>query len=62
MSKKCIELARTADGAPVYLPEKYRSTHMHLLAASGRGKSKFLEHLIRGVCVIDPHGTQGVSS
>jgi hypothetical protein len=36
---------------------------MHVLGASGRGKSKFLEHLIRsdilagnGLCVIDPHG------
>lgn len=36
---------------------------MHVLGASGRGKSKFLEHLIRedirqgnGLCLIDPHG------
>ena len=64
MSKKSIELGRAADGKPVYLPEKYRSSHMHVLGASGRGKSKFLEHLIRqdvlngnGVCIIDPHGT-----
>ena len=41
-----------------------RSTHMHVLGASGRGKSKFLENLIRqdiekrhGLCLIDPHGT-----
>jgi hypothetical protein len=36
---------------------------MHVLGASGRGKSKLLEHLIRedikrgrGLCLIDPHG------
>ena len=41
-----------------------RSTHMHVVGASGRGKSKFLEQLIRqdirhrhGLCLIDPHGT-----
>lgn len=37
---------------------------MHVIGASGRGKSKALEHMIRqdihknhGVCLIDPHGT-----
>lgn len=57
-----IELGRE-HGRPVYLTERTRSTHMHVLGASGRGKSKFLEHLIRsdilagnGLCVIDPHG------
>jgi len=45
------------------LPEKIRQTHMHVVGASGRGKSKFLEHMIRedinnlrGLCLIDPHG------
>ena len=43
---------------------KQRATHMQVIGGSGRGKSKFLEDLIRqdiasgnGVCVIDPHGT-----
>lgn len=38
-------------------------THMHVIGASGVGKSYFLEHLLRrfivqgkGVCLIDPHG------
>jgi hypothetical protein len=36
---------------------------MHVMGASGQGKSKFLEHCIRedilaghGVCLIDPEG------
>lgn len=40
-----------------------RSTHLHVIGASGRGKSRFLEQLIRqdimhrhGLCLIDPHG------
>lgn len=51
------------DGLPVVLPKSHRETHMHVIGASGSGKSYFLEHLIRrdivagrGVCVIDPHG------
>lgn len=43
-------------------PER-RSTHLHVIGGSGRGKSKFLEHMIRedilkghGLCLIDPHG------
>lgn len=47
----------------VYLPAEVRETHMHVLGVSRRGKSKFLEHLIRqdilngnGLCLIDPHG------
>jgi hypothetical protein len=58
-----ILLGETRKGNPVYLPSKVRFTHMHVLGASGRGKSKFLEHLIRedirqgnGLCLIDPHG------
>jgi hypothetical protein len=58
-----ILLGKSRKGNPIYLPSKVRSTHMHVLGASGRGKSKFLEHLIRedirqgnGLCLIDPHG------
>jgi len=63
MTKKSIELGLAPDGGPVYLPEELRATHMHVVGASGRGKSKFLAHLIqqdikekRGLCLIDPHG------
>lgn len=45
------------------LTAKDRSTHLHIIGSSGRGKSRLLEHIIRqdirqrhGVCVIDPHG------
>ena len=52
-----------SDGRPVQLSVKRRSTHLHVMGASGQGKSKFLEHCIRrdiiaghGVCLIDPEG------
>lgn len=52
-----------ADGRPVYLNPDRRAVHMHVIGASGQGKSKFLEHCIRqdiaadhGVCLIDPEG------
>ncbi len=58
-----ILIGTTRKGNAVYLPPKTRTTHMHILGASGRGKSTFLEHLIRedirqgnGLCLIDPHG------
>jgi len=51
-------------GQRLMLNPTERSTHMHVIGASGRGKSKFLENLIRqdiekrhGLCLIDPHGT-----
>ncbi|MEQ8311059.1 MAG: type IV secretion system DNA-binding domain-containing protein [Silicimonas sp.] len=57
-----ISLARSG-GQSIRLYDDARSTHMHVMGASGQGKSFFLEHLIRedvirgrGVCVIDPHG------
>jgi heme-degrading monooxygenase HmoA len=48
---------------PIYLtPEEYNS-HWHILGGTGKGKSKFLEHIFKelirlkhGVCLIDPHG------
>lgn len=48
----------------VYAQEKDRFTHMHILGATGTGKSKFMEGMIRrdilkrrGLCLIDPHGS-----
>ncbi len=45
------------------IPEKDRRTHLYMVGASGAGKSKFLEFLIRqdilkgkGFGLIDPHG------
>jgi hypothetical protein len=57
-----IPIGRT-DRRKVRLSERRRATHMHVMGASGQGKSKFLEHCIRedilaghGVCLIDPEG------
>ena len=48
---------------PVWLSEPDRLRHMHIVGASGTGKSTLLLELIRqdmeggrGLCVIDPHG------
>ena len=59
-------LGRRTDVAKqkVYLPQKARQFHLHVLGRFGLGKSKFLEYLIRqdilsnqGLCLIDPHGS-----
>ena len=51
------------DGRKVRLSQERRSTHLHIMGASGQGKSKFMEHCIRedimaghGVCLVDPEG------
>jgi hypothetical protein len=48
---------------PLLIEPKQLSTHLHVLGASGVGKSFFLEGLIKtliiqghGLCLIDPHG------
>lgn len=58
-----VQLGRDEAGSEVWLEEGLRTTHMHVIGASGSGKTKFLEHLIRqdirngdGVCLIDPTG------
>ena len=58
-----IKLGTTKSKKTVELSPTDRSTHMQVVGASGRGKSKFLESLIqqdiragRGLCLIDPHG------
>ncbi len=59
-----LAIGRAASGEPVGFSEKERSHHVHIIGASGSGKSKLLEHFIRqdikhgrGLCLIDPHGT-----
>lgn len=57
-------LGEMEDGQAVELSSKDRRNHMHVIGASNKGKSKFMENLIRadllnpsvGACVIDPHG------
>lgn len=60
-----ISLGRATEGSSLGLrvPDKIRSEHMHVVGATGSGKSRFLLHMIqqdiiegRGVCLIDPHG------
>jgi len=48
---------------PVYLDSDQLKAHWHILGGTGKGKSKFLEYIVRnliqarhGLCVIDPHG------
>src|SRR5437899_165918 len=52
------------DGHAIRITPKTLSTHMHVVGATGVGKSFFLEGIIKnlilsgqGVCLIDPHGT-----
>ena len=60
-----LSLGRPSSGRRLSLPvpERIRSEHMHVVGATGSGKSRFLLSLIqqdilegRGVCLIDPHG------
>ncbi len=62
--KESYLFGRDETGAEFRVNAKDRKAHMHVIGASGKGKSKFLERLIRqdlknrkvGACVIDPHG------
>ena len=55
-------------GVPLEMTPELRSTHLYICGATGTGKSKMLEHLVRqdiknwyktkcGALVIDPHGS-----
>ena len=63
IDRDAIVLGKDAFGQPVFLPERPRLEHAHVIGTTGGGKSKFIEHCIRqdiangsGVCVVDPHG------
>jgi len=58
-----LTLGKTRSGKPALLSETERSTHLHIVGGSSRGKSKLLESLVRqdiiegrGLCLIDPDG------
>jgi hypothetical protein len=58
-----LVLGKTREGRTVTLPPRVRTTHMQVIGASGTGKTKFLENMIRqdilnghGLCLIDPTG------
>lgn len=65
MKSKNILLGRTVnEGRGVYIDPKTRSTHLQMIGATGTGKSKEMENMIRedilagnGLCLIDPHGS-----
>lgn len=59
-----LALGTMSRGRELSLTNEERSRHVHVVGASGTGKSKLLESMIRqdllsgrGLCLIDPHGT-----
>lgn len=63
MAARSVDLGTDSGGQPVSATGQQRSMHLHVIGAIGRGKSRFLEQLIRqdirhghGLCLIDPHG------
>lgn len=61
---KPLLLGQDSVGGNVELSAEERQTHMHIIGASGSGKSKYLEQMMRGdlanhqgFCLIDPHGS-----
>lgn len=59
------ELTHAQDARTIVAPESARQRHMHIVGSNGSGKSRFMRTLIqqdiregRGVCLVDPHGTQ----
>ena len=56
-------IGQSDTGQPVIISEKARTTHMQIVGATGSGKSKLLENMIRadieagrGLCLMDPNG------
>lgn len=59
-----LVLGKAKSQKTVSLTDEERSRHVHIIGASGTGKSKLIESMIRsdiaagrGLCLIDPHGT-----
>ncbi|WP_420860323.1 type IV secretory system conjugative DNA transfer family protein [Algirhabdus cladophorae] len=58
-------LGQRMEAPEIIAPEKARQRHMHIVGSNGSGKSRFMRSMIqqdiaegRGLCLIDPHGTQ----
>lgn len=58
-------LGERIENIDIIAPQKARQRHMHIIGSNGSGKSRFMRSLIqqdikegRGLCLIDPHGTQ----
>jgi hypothetical protein len=65
VTKPSLTLGHTKAGEPYTTTARDRTTHTHVVGLSGKGKSKFIESLVRqditdpnepGVMVMDPHG------
>lgn len=61
---RSVHIGHDANEERLNLTPEGRSTHLHIIGASGKGKSRQLTNLItqdikhgHGVCVIDPHGS-----
>ena len=64
MLRESLFLGTTQNGRKIYLTDEIRALHMQVIGASGGGKSKFIELMIRqdiinneGLCLLDPHGS-----
>lgn len=60
-SKYPLRSLGISQNGAIYLSEEERESHLHILGTTGEGKSRFIEHLIRGdidqgkgVCLLDP--------
>lgn len=58
-----VQVGQDATGREVWLDDDLRATHLQVVGASGTGKTRFLQHLIRqdirngeGLCLLDPTG------
>ena len=58
-----MQLGTQKAGDILEISEKDRSTHMHVIGGTGRGKSQFLYTMLKqdiinnqGLCLLDPHG------
>jgi hypothetical protein len=60
-SKYPLRILGSGQGGTLYISEEERESHLHILGTTGEGKSRLIEHLIRGdieqgngVCLLDP--------